>query len=49
MIVADNGGGTSWWLSGAPDPRFSDEETRSLSRILGRDFEVVKHGGISPQ
>jgi len=49
MIVADNGGGTSWWLSGAPDPRFSDAETRSLSRIRGRDFEVVKHGDISPQ
>ncbi|MGZ5957614.1 MAG: hypothetical protein ACXWLI_04290 [Myxococcaceae bacterium] len=49
MIVADNGGGTSWWLSGAPDPRFSDEETSSLTRIRGRDFEVVKHGAISPQ
>ncbi len=49
MIVADNGGGTSWWLSGAPDARFSDQETRSLSGIRGRDFEVVKHGTISPQ
>ena len=49
MIVADNGGGTSWWLSGAPDPRFSDQETRSLMRIRGRDFEVVKHGPISAQ
>jgi len=49
MIVADNGGGTSWWLSGAPDPRFSDQETRSLMRIKGHDFEVVKHGPISDQ
>src|SRR5215470_5058317 len=49
MFVADNGGGTSFWLSGAPDPRFSDAETRSLSAITGRDFEVVKHGPISPQ
>ncbi|HUM13041.1 MAG TPA: hypothetical protein VLT82_18980 [Myxococcaceae bacterium] len=49
MIVADNGGGTSWWLSGAPDPRFSDEETRSLAQIKGRDFEVVKAGPITPQ
>src|SRR5262245_30451195 len=49
MFVADNGGGTSWWLSGAPDARFSDQETRSLSGIKGRDFEVVKHGPISSQ
>ncbi|RPH68470.1 MAG: hypothetical protein EHM78_18785 [Myxococcaceae bacterium] len=49
MFVADNGGGTSFWLSGAPDSRFSNEETRSLGAIKGRDFEVVKHGPISPQ
>jgi len=49
MFVADNGGGTSWWLSGAPDPRFSDADTRSLSQIHGRDFEVVQHGAINAQ
>jgi hypothetical protein len=49
MFVADNGGGTSWWLSGAPDPHFSDQETRSLMQITGRDFEVVKSGPITPQ
>ena len=49
MFVADNGGGTSFWLSGAPDSRFSNEETRSLGAIKGGDFEVVKHGPISPQ
>ena len=49
MFVADNGGGTSFWLSGAPDPRFSNEDTRSLQAIHGRDFEVVQHGEISPQ
>jgi len=49
MFVADNGGGTSFWLSGAPDPRFSDAETRSHRAITGRDFEVVQHGPISPQ
>jgi len=49
MFVADNGGGTSFWLSGAPDSRFSNAETRSLRAITGRDFEVVKHGPISPQ
>ena len=49
MFVADNGGGTSFWLSGAPDSRFSNEETRSLRAIKGSDFEVVQHGPISPQ
>ena len=49
MFVADNGGGSSFWLSGAPDSRFSNSETRSLQAISGRDFEVVQHGPISPQ
>src|SRR5512138_195944 len=40
MFVADNGGGTSFWLSGAPDSRFSNSETRSLRAITGKDFEV---------
>jgi hypothetical protein len=50
MFVADNtGSSTSWWLSGAPDPRWSNEESRSLSVLKGRDFEVVAHGDIQPQ
>jgi hypothetical protein len=49
MIVADNSGGTSWWLSGAPDSRFSNSDLLSLGRIHGRDFEVVEHGPITPQ
>jgi hypothetical protein len=49
MFVADNGGGTSWWLSGAPDPRFLDSDLLSLQGIHGRDFEVVAHGPITPQ
>lgn len=44
MIVADNGG--DWFLNGAPDPRWSDEELNALKRIKGRDFEVVKMEGI---
>jgi hypothetical protein len=49
MFVADNGGGTSWWLSGAPDPRFTDADLLSLKQIKGHDFEVVQHGAIMPQ
>jgi len=40
MIVADNGG--DWFLSGAPDPRWNDEELHTLKRVKGSDFEVVK-------
>jgi hypothetical protein len=50
MFVADNtGSGTSWWLSGAPDPRWSDSEDLSLGQLRGWDFEVVAHGNIEPQ
>jgi hypothetical protein len=40
MFVADNGG--DWFLSGAPDPRWNDEELATLKRVKGSDFEVVK-------
>lgn len=44
MMVADNGG--DWFLSGAPDPRWNDEQIATLKRIRGRDFEVVGMAGI---
>lgn len=40
MFVADNGGG--WFLSGAPDPRWSDDELGMLKTVKGSDFEVVR-------
>ncbi|HXT37289.1 MAG TPA: hypothetical protein VN837_17075 [Chloroflexota bacterium] len=39
MILADNG--TSWYISGAPDPHWNDNELHQLNRISGADFEVV--------
>lgn len=42
MLLADNG--SAWYVSGAPDPRWSDEELATLKRVRGRDFEVVKMG-----
>jgi hypothetical protein len=40
MFVADNG--SDWFLSGAPDPRWNDDELHTMTRIKGQDFEVVK-------
>ena len=39
MIVADNG--SDWFVSGAPHPRWDNDDLRSLRRLRGRDFEVV--------
>ena len=39
-IVADNGG--NWYVSGAPDERFPDEEIDALKRVKGSDFEAVQ-------
>ncbi|HZJ53502.1 MAG TPA: hypothetical protein VFD38_05135 [Myxococcaceae bacterium] len=50
MFVVDNTGtNESWWLSGAPDPGWSDEENLTLGTIRGRDFEVVAHDEIQAQ
>jgi hypothetical protein len=40
MLVADNGSG--WFVSGAPDPRWSDDELSALARVPSSAFEVVK-------
>jgi hypothetical protein len=39
MIVADNG--SSWYLSGAPDPRWDNDQLHTLGRVKGSDFRVV--------
>jgi cobalamin biosynthesis Mg chelatase CobN len=39
MIVADNG--SNWFLSGAPDNRWSNDDLHALGAIPGSDFEVV--------
>jgi hypothetical protein len=40
MLVADNG--SSWYITGAPDARWSNDQLHSLGRVKGSDFEVVK-------
>jgi hypothetical protein len=44
MILADNG--SNWFISGAPDPRWDDDELHTLQRIKGSSFEVVQMGTI---
>lgn len=39
MIVADNG--SSWFISGAPDNRWNNDDLAQLKNIHGSDFEVV--------
>jgi hypothetical protein len=44
MLLADNG--SSWFVSGAPDPRWSDDDLATLSRVRASDFRVVRMGQI---
>jgi hypothetical protein len=44
MFVADNG--SDWYVSGAPDPRWNDDELSTMRHVLGRDFEVVSMDGL---
>ncbi len=43
MIVADNG--SNWFISGASDPSFDDDELGQLKDVAGSEFEVVKISG----
>jgi hypothetical protein len=44
MILADNGSG--YYISGAPDPRWDDEDLHELHQIKGSMFEVVDTTGF---
>ncbi|HEU5077119.1 MAG TPA: hypothetical protein VFU02_23170 [Polyangiaceae bacterium] len=46
MFVADNG--SNWYVSGAHDPRWSDDNLGDLKDIPGDAFEVVDTGEIVP-
>lgn len=39
MMVADNG--SAWYISGAPDSRWDDDDLHNLGQITGADFEAV--------
>jgi hypothetical protein len=44
MILADNGG--DWFVTGAPDSRWNDENLQALKRVKVSDFEVVDTGPV---
>jgi len=44
IVLADNG--SSWYLSGAPDPRWDNDVLRQLKAIRGSDFEAVDTSGL---
>jgi hypothetical protein len=39
MILADNG--SPWFVTGAPDGQWNDDELHALGQLTGADFEVV--------
>ncbi|MFK8080575.1 MAG: hypothetical protein AB8B97_09845 [Granulosicoccus sp.] len=42
MLLADNG--SNWFISGAPDPRWNDDNLRQLRDVPGTAFEAVYTG-----
>ena len=47
MILADNG--ANWYVTGAPDPGWSNDDLHTLRRITGKDFEVVDASSLRPK
>jgi hypothetical protein len=44
MILADNG--SPWYVSGAPNRHWSNDDLHSLGRLTGADFEVVETSSL---
>ncbi len=46
MVVADNG--SDWFVSGVPDPRWSNDALHTLGRVPGSAFEMVDPASLQP-
>ena len=46
LILADNG--SNWYVSGAPSPKWSNDQLHALGRLTGADFEVVDTSKLRP-
>jgi hypothetical protein len=44
MLLADNG--SPWYITGASNANFDDDDLHTLNRITGRDLEVVDTSGL---
>jgi hypothetical protein len=44
LIVADNG--SPWFITGAPDPRWNEEDLAQIKQVPGSEFEAVETGPI---
>jgi len=47
MILADNG--SNWYISGAPDSRWSNDDLHTLGRVPGSAFQVVDTSSLRPR
>jgi len=45
MLVADNG--SDWFISGAPDARWKDDDLATLKRVKGSDLEALDTGPVT--
>jgi hypothetical protein len=45
MIVADNG--SPWYITGAPDRRWNDDDLHTLGQVPGSAFEAVQTGTLT--
>jgi len=45
MLVADNG--SNWFISGAPNAYWNNDDLHTLGRVKGADFEVVQTGPLT--
>ena len=44
VIVADNG--SPWYISGAPDAHWNNDQLHALDKIVGTDFEAIDESGL---
>ncbi len=44
VIVADNG--SSWYISGAPDSHWDNDQLHALGSLTGTDFEAVNEASL---
>lgn len=44
MLLADNG--ADWFITGAPDPRWNDQDLYQLKTVPANAFEVVQTGNV---